>query len=48
MTVYRGLLESNLKAGETIAIVGCGGGLGSLAVQYAKVTFSFILKENFK
>ncbi|KAI6176008.1 Alcohol dehydrogenase ADH3 [Aphelenchoides bicaudatus] len=36
MTVYRGLLETNLKAGETIAIVGCGGGLGSIAAQFAK------------
>lgn len=28
--------EANIHAGESIAIVGCGGGLGLLAVQYAK------------
>jgi propanol-preferring alcohol dehydrogenase len=41
MTVYRGLLESNLKSGQTVAIVGCGGGLGSIAAQYAKASKLF-------
>ena len=36
ITVYRGLKESNAKPGQTVAIVGAGGGLGSLAIQYAK------------
>ena len=36
ITVYKGLKESGAKQGETIAIVGAGGGLGSLATQYAK------------
>lgn len=36
MTVYRGLLEAKLQAGQTLAIVGCGGGLGSIAAQYAR------------
>jgi propanol-preferring alcohol dehydrogenase len=36
LTVYRGLKESGCKPGDTIAIVGAGGGLGSLALQYAK------------
>ena len=36
ITVYRGLKESGCKPGDSIAIVGAGGGLGSLAVQYAK------------
>ncbi|KAL2214186.1 GroES-like protein [Sarocladium strictum] len=36
ITVYRGLKESGCKPGDTIAIVGAGGGLGSLALQYAK------------
>jgi len=35
-TVYKGLKESGLRAGQTVAIVGAGGGLGSLACQYAK------------
>lgn len=36
ITVYKGLKESGAKPGQTVAIVGAGGGLGSLAVQYAK------------
>lgn len=34
--MYKGLKESGLRAGQTVAIVGAGGGLGSLACQYAK------------
>ncbi|KAJ5562538.1 hypothetical protein N7535_003013 [Penicillium sp. DV-2018c] len=36
ITVYKGLKESGARPGHTIAIVGAGGGLGSLAQQYAK------------
>jgi propanol-preferring alcohol dehydrogenase len=36
ITVYKGLKESQAKPGQTVAIVGAGGGLGSLAQQYAK------------
>ncbi|MCJ1351792.1 MAG: alcohol dehydrogenase [Icmadophila ericetorum] len=36
ITVYKGLKESGCRAGQTVAIVGAGGGLGSLACQYAK------------
>jgi len=36
ITVYKGLKESNTRAGQYVAIVGAGGGLGSLALQYAK------------
>lgn len=36
VTVYKGLKESGARAGQTVAIVGAGGGLGSLAIQYAK------------
>lgn len=36
VTVYKGLKESGARPGQTVAIVGAGGGLGSLAVQYAK------------
>lgn len=37
ITVYKGLKESGARPGQTVAIVGAGGGLGSLAQQYAKV-----------
>lgn len=36
ITVYKGLKTSEAKPGQTVAIVGAGGGLGSIATQYAK------------
>jgi propanol-preferring alcohol dehydrogenase len=36
ITVYKALKNANLTAGEWVAISGAGGGLGTLAVQYAK------------
>ncbi|KAK4183463.1 putative alcohol dehydrogenase [Podospora australis] len=36
LTVYTGLKVSETRPGQFIAIVGAGGGLGSLAIQYAK------------
>ncbi|EEH06090.1 alcohol dehydrogenase [Histoplasma capsulatum G186AR] len=36
VTVYKGLKESGATPGQAVAIVGAGGGLGSLAQQYAK------------
>lgn len=36
VTVYKALKTANLIAGKWVAISGAGGGLGSLAVQYAK------------
>jgi len=36
ITAYKGLKESGARPGQTVAIVGAGGGLGSLAMQYAK------------
>jgi len=36
ITVYKGLKESGVRPGQTVAIVGAGGGLGSLAQQYAR------------
>ncbi|OJD13355.1 alcohol dehydrogenase 1 [Blastomyces percursus] len=36
VTVYKGLKESEALPGQAVAIVGAGGGLGSLAQQYAK------------
>jgi propanol-preferring alcohol dehydrogenase len=35
VTVYRAVKESRITPGETLVIVGSGGGLGHLAVQYA-------------
>ncbi|CCH43340.1 Alcohol dehydrogenase [Wickerhamomyces ciferrii] len=34
LTVYKALRNANIRAGQTVAIIGAGGGLGSLAVQY--------------
>lgn len=36
ITVYKALKSAELKAGEWVAISGAAGGLGSLAVQFAK------------
>ena len=36
LTVYKALKESQARPGQTVAVVGAGGGLGSLALQYAK------------
>ncbi|KAK4101063.1 GroES-like protein [Parathielavia hyrcaniae] len=36
ITVYKGLKESGARAGQHVAVVGAGGGLGSMAVQYAR------------
>ena len=36
ITVYKGIKESGAKPGQFVAIVGAGGGLGSLAIQYAR------------
>ncbi|GMM40254.1 hypothetical protein FOG50_01332 [Hanseniaspora uvarum] len=35
LTVYKALKSSNLKANQWCLVTGCGGGLGSLATQYA-------------
>lgn len=35
-TVWRGILQTELKKGETVAIIGAGGGLGHLGCQFAK------------
>lgn len=36
VTVYKAIKTADLKAGDWLAISGAGGGLGSLAIQYAK------------
>lgn len=36
ITIWGGLVRAGLKAGETVALVGAGGGLGHLGCQFAK------------
>ncbi|KAL2860963.1 pyruvate decarboxylase [Aspergillus lucknowensis] len=36
LTVYKALKECNVEPGQLVAIAGAGGGLGTLACQYAK------------
>ncbi|TQV94743.1 hypothetical protein V2A60_005761 [Cordyceps javanica] len=36
ITVYKGLKESGAKPGQSVVVAGAGGGLGSLACQYAR------------
>lgn len=36
ITIWGGIVRAGLKAGEAVAIVGGGGGLGHLGVQFAK------------
>ncbi|MCJ1313944.1 hypothetical protein MMC25_007624 [Agyrium rufum] len=35
-TVYRGVIEARLKPGEWLGLVGSGGGLGHIGIQFAK------------
>ncbi|VUC25639.1 unnamed protein product [Clonostachys rosea] len=35
-TIWRGLVQAELKAGDWVVLVGSGGGLGHLGVQFAK------------
>ncbi|ROV96905.1 hypothetical protein VSDG_04176 [Cytospora chrysosperma] len=36
ITVYKGIKESGVRPGQWLAIVGAGGGLGNMALQFAK------------
>lgn len=36
ITVYKGLKESGARPGQWVAVVGAGGGLGNMAIQYAR------------
>ncbi|KAL9112146.1 MAG: hypothetical protein Q9227_003523 [Pyrenula ochraceoflavens] len=36
VTVWRGVLQAELNAGQWLAIIGSGGGLGHLGIQFAK------------
>lgn len=37
-TVWRGVLQSKLRSGKSLAIVGSGGGLGHLGIQFARAS----------
>jgi alcohol dehydrogenase, propanol-preferring len=41
VTVYSALRKSSAKPGDTVAIIGAGGGLGHIAVQLASRAFNF-------
>ena len=36
VTTYKGLKETKMRPGEWVVISGAGGGLGHVAIQYAK------------
>lgn len=36
ITAYKGIKESGVRPGQHLAVVGAGGGLGSMALQYAR------------
>jgi len=35
-SAYKGIKESGVRPGETLAVIGAGGGIGSMVLQYAK------------
>jgi len=43
LTVYKGLKESGARPGEQVVIVGAGGGLGSIAIQYARAMGLYVI-----
>ncbi|KAJ9273350.1 hypothetical protein DTO271D3_2412 [Paecilomyces variotii] len=43
VTAYKAVLNANVRAGQWIVVVGAGGGLGHLAVQYAKAQGASVL-----
>jgi len=47
VTTYKGLKETEVKPGQWIAIVGASGGLGHVAMQYAKVMGMKVLAVDF-
>ena len=42
-TIWRGILQTELKKGESVGIVGAGGGLGHLGCQFAKALGLFVV-----
>jgi len=47
VTTYKGLKETEVKPGQWVAIVGASGGLGHVAMQYAKVMGMKVLAVDF-
>ncbi|GAD96113.1 alcohol dehydrogenase [Paecilomyces variotii No. 5] len=43
VTAYKAVLNANVRAGKWLVVVGAGGGLGHLAVQYAKAQGASVL-----
>jgi len=47
VTTYKGLKETEVKPGQWVAIVGASGGLGHVAMQYAKIMGMKVLAVDF-
>ncbi|KAI1331496.1 GroES-like protein [Xylariaceae sp. FL0255] len=43
LTTYKAVKNANVKAGDYVVVVGAGGGLGHLAVQYAKAQGAIVI-----
>ncbi|KAN0098411.1 alcohol dehydrogenase 2 [Hyaloscypha variabilis] len=43
VTTYKAVSNTNIKAGQWLVVVGAGGGLGHLAVQYAKAQGALVI-----
>ncbi|KAI0150781.1 alcohol dehydrogenase [Xylariaceae sp. FL1272] len=43
LTTYKAVKNANVKAGDTVVVVGAGGGLGHLAVQYARAQGAIVI-----
>ncbi|KAL2012276.1 hypothetical protein VTN00DRAFT_4994 [Thermoascus crustaceus] len=43
VTAYKAVLNTNVRAGNWLVVVGAGGGLGHLAVQYGKAQGAFVI-----
>ncbi|OGM50505.1 alcohol dehydrogenase [Aspergillus bombycis] len=43
VTAYKAVLNANIRAGQWLVVVGAGGGLGHLAVQYAKAQGALVI-----
>ncbi|EYE95117.1 zinc-dependent alcohol dehydrogenase [Aspergillus ruber CBS 135680] len=43
VTAYKAVLNTNVKAGNWLVVVGAGGGLGHLTVQYAKAQGALVI-----
>ncbi|GME66158.1 alcohol dehydrogenase [Neofusicoccum parvum] len=43
LTSYKAVKNANVKAGDSVVVVGAGGGLGHLAVQYARAQGALVI-----